>query len=90
MKNVAKEVTNGMAAVDLVLSTVEMVARGEAIRITASTQPVYPIRGAVLKQQDEEEEEKGRRRRMKKEKIRDVVKMMVYGDCDNCKCLSQS
>ena len=34
------EVANGMAAVDLVLSTVPIVARGDDIKITASVHPV--------------------------------------------------
>ena len=41
------EVTKGMAAVDRSRMTVAMVAKGDAIRITASVHPVYPIIGAA-------------------------------------------
>lgn len=41
------EVTKGIAAVDFSRNTVAMVASGLAIKITASPQPRYPIRGAA-------------------------------------------
>ncbi len=61
------EVANGMASVDLVLRTVEMVASGDDMRITASTHPVYPTNGAAYH---------GERTKKKKKKEEDDKEMI--------------